>query len=318
MPNPPFLNPTNMPSGFYAEPLPLYNYSNSRGSTSNNNQKSLEQTQQNPQQSPLYAYLNKSLNNSAANTNTQNTSHSNSSTGATMFHCESCRIHLDSHSALATHIQTHVTCPQCDFRASPKVVNAHVKSAHGQFAGTGFKSVTVAIPGCPVQRFQICVGNRPEDVQKWIDERRRRFPKSAKKNDETQPPKSLSSLLEGYGSSSSEKEAEESMVARSKQPMTSCNVSTDEPKRKRPCRFFARGGTCRNGDNCVFGHEVHATTRNDVKPDRLKHPQPRGLLQNLLLNDVRRERIVTLQLLQYIVQADFLRPNPAAEDDDER
>jgi hypothetical protein len=57
------------------------------------------------------------------------------------------------------------------------VVKGHFQSVHGKFSGSGFKSVTIAIPGCRVQRFKICVGNRPEDIQKWIADRKRKFPR---------------------------------------------------------------------------------------------------------------------------------------------
>jgi len=115
----------------------------------------------------------------------------------------------------------------------------------------------VAIPGCPVQRFRICVGNRPEDIQQWIAERKKRFPRllvpkqeplndfrdagqtenntqqrdttlhgstaaaaAAKHGESEEEGKGLSSLLAGY-SSSSEEEGE---ISYNNEPRTSSNV----------------------------------------------------------------------------------------------
>jgi len=46
-----------------------------------------------------------------------------------------------------------------------------------KYAGRGLKTITVSGPGIPTQKFKICVGNHPEDIEKWIEERRRRFPR---------------------------------------------------------------------------------------------------------------------------------------------
>ena len=46
-----------------------------------------------------------------------------------------------------------------------------------KYAGRGLKTITVSGPGLRPQKFKICVGNHPDDVQKWIEERRKRFPR---------------------------------------------------------------------------------------------------------------------------------------------
>jgi Zinc finger C-x8-C-x5-C-x3-H type (and similar)/Nuclear fragile X mental retardation-interacting protein 1 (NUFIP1) len=91
--------------------------------------------------------------------------------------CKACDVTLDSEMAFTNHTQSHVKCSDCSFEGIPKVVKGHFQSVHGKFSGSGFKSVTIAIPGCRVQRFKICVGNRPEDIQKWIADRKRKFPR---------------------------------------------------------------------------------------------------------------------------------------------
>lgn len=46
-----------------------------------------------------------------------------------------------------------------------------------KYAGHGLKTITVSAPGMRPQKFRICVGNHPDDVKEWIEERKRRFPK---------------------------------------------------------------------------------------------------------------------------------------------
>jgi len=46
-----------------------------------------------------------------------------------------------------------------------------------KYSGRGLKTITIAGPGMPTQRFKICVGNHPDDIKKWIEERKKRFPR---------------------------------------------------------------------------------------------------------------------------------------------
>ena len=46
-----------------------------------------------------------------------------------------------------------------------------------RYTGRGLKTITVSAPGMRPQKFRICVGNHPDDVKAWIDERKRRFPR---------------------------------------------------------------------------------------------------------------------------------------------
>ena len=142
------------------------------------------------------------------------------------FRCPPCNLVLDSAPALRAHTATHIKCDKCSFTAVPKAVKSHYSAVHGQYSGNGFKSVSIAVPGSKkVQRFQICVGNHPDDIQRWIAERRKRFPRKSNKQQPQQPTTAqsiknnsspnetitakhesalLGSLLAGYGSSSDE------------------------------------------------------------------------------------------------------------------
>ena len=257
--------------------------------------------------------------------------------------CKACNITLDSEKALKGHRKSHVRCSDCSFEGSPKVVKAHYQAKHGKFSGSGFKTVTVGVPGCRVQKFKICVGNRPQDIQKWIEERKKKFPrytaKAEAQNAETTkaPSSGLSSLLAGYGSSDDsdsdvgEKPAntsttsvrKENTVATAPQAgNTSATETTPEieneadcaesqgPKSSRPCRFFLRNGVCRNGDNCRFRHDTQSrssalSNKSAKKRKRGGHTSSDTLLRKLLRNDMERESSLSMQLLKFIVQQNF-------------
>lgn len=175
---------------------------------------------------------------------------SNPQPAAPEWYCDACDLALHSEKALKSHRKSHVKCTECSFEGAPKVVKAHCEGSHGRFSGSGFKTVTVAIPGCPVRRFKICVGNRPEDIQRWIEERKRRFPRQqqhqqqqqqqliktqddsknpnlATSESPTQPSTAMNSLLAGYGSSDSDDENSKDNHEPQK-PMTSVQPTSPE------------------------------------------------------------------------------------------
>ena len=221
---------------------------------------------------------------------------------------------LESEQALERHTASHITCRECAFQAAPKVVKAHHQARHGKFAGSGFKSVTVAIPGCQVQRFRICVGDRPEDIAEWVSARKRRFPrqKQANNKDEKEEKSGLSTLLAGYGSSDEESAVSTQIqkTEATEQPITTEPPPDDPPKviRKRPCRYFMRNGTCRNGENCTFLKlPTSPAPRGNPGNNAAKRPKrDLTLLERLLQNDKKRENALVLQLLDFIVESDFL------------
>lgn len=156
----------------------------------------------------------------------------------------------------------------------------------------------------------------------------------------------ISSLLDGYGSSSSEKDDEETETANTSQELkknhdvvttavakeSSCTPTSEQQisganaastnYRTKLCRYFARNGTCRNGDMCTFSHELSKNNSNnnqdigdnkkrrgDIRDrpiSKRKRPTNSTLLEKLLANDRQRETILTLQLLDYIVETEFL------------
>jgi hypothetical protein len=158
------------------------------------------------------------------------------------YYCDPCELEFDSKTALASHEKSHVKCSICAFVGAPKVVKGHYQATHGKFSVNGFKTVTIQIPGCPVQRFRICVGNHPQDVQRWIQERKKKFPRLSTNTGTTttaaaatvtttisnQPQENqgvLSSLLQGYSSSEDEDEEREETA---KQETVQSTLSTKQ------------------------------------------------------------------------------------------
>ena len=161
-------------------------------------------------------------------------------------------------------------------------MKGHFSAVHGQYSGNGFKSVAITIPGSKkVQRFQICVGNHPDDIQRWIAERRKRFPRQSnvhqpKESSKTNLPNAslsnentsvkdkpglLGSLLDGYGSSSDEDNDGNDIaaiksnksgdsdaatdVSKSIPTINSCNGPLDEGNLQQPQQQQYRTRLCR-------------------------------------------------------------------------
>jgi hypothetical protein len=265
------------------------------------------------------------------------------------FHCDTCNLTVDSSIALQAHIKSHITCAHCNqFTGSPKLVKAHHQAVHGKFSGRGFKQVTVAVPGLPVQRFRICVGDNPEDIKRWIADRRKKFPRKVVEEPKKEEHPGLS-LLDGYGSSSSENEDNEkasSTANKGDEASTLTNQKVTESRkggivvapsitnaegqtqnyRTRVCRYYARTGKCRNGDACTFSHDTTTASSGNTQNNKNKSLQ-RGktktksastLLKKLLQTDADREATLTVQLLRYIVDCNYLQEQRPRQQESEK
>ena len=191
------------------------------------------------------------------------------------FYCEPCDLELESAQALKSHCRSHLKCTECAFEGAPKIVKAHYQGVHGKFSGSGFKAVTVAIPGCRVQRFRICVGNRPEDIQRWIEERKKRFPrqqqqdsmvdttKSTKEVSNVSPPTGMSSLLAGYGSSGSDSEDDNDTTVKRAERLVEDKVPLSTPV------------ACATSDETIHGENEATsstpTTQSKTSAQTVKH-----------------------------------------------
>jgi len=244
----------------------------------------------------------------------------NNTTAATTYTCSNCNNQqFPNYKALQTHQSTHKTCtyPNCNYTASPKYLSLHYSTNHnGKYSGRGLKAVSIQLPGTRHQKtFRICVGNHPDDIKLWIEERKKNFPtrkkhqdrllkdqqqKQGNKDGEKKENCVIASLVSGYSSSSeSDKDA----------PKT---PSSPKPQIKtRLCAYYKRG-KCIHGNNCKYIHDDTATTTNNPQAKQKnnntnnKKQQKSSLLQKLVQSEIQREQYLTLQCLQFLMDEQLL------------
>ena len=153
---------------------------------------------------------------------------------------------------------------------------------------------------------------------------------------EKEPDSALGSLLDGYGSSSSDDVCDEKLAAEKTTnivvkeknelslPTVQKNGSSQQSRpanyRIRPCKYFMRNGSCRNGDACNFSHEIQNDARcnnnNKMnKRQKTKTSSSTTLLRKLLENDTKREATLSLQLLEYLVDCNYLQKQRNSNND---
>ena len=225
-----------------------------------------------------------------------------------LYYCEICDKDCSTQKAFQSHLRSHVKCrfEGCTFSGSQKVVSSHYSQQHGKFSGSGFKEVTVAVPGFRPQRFNVCVGNSPDDIASWIEERKRNWPSRAniaRKEAETRRRSEEGGFMV-FGETPSKRSkgnhssSMKETVARKKDNSSddedpnsllsliggygSSSDEENEPKdsnvvekerrvesKPRPCRFFMRRGKCMN-DSCAYLHdmEMYEIARSKRKQGR--------------------------------------------------
>lgn len=212
---------------------------------------------------------------------------------------------INTNANVAASLRNNLHSHNNDSKA-PKKVNPKMAK---KYAGRGLKTITISGPGLPTQKFKICVGSHPDDIKKWIEERRKRFPRRdgshrvgaagekrrrqeegeqnnmARKrtclddnNNKTKTGDAdgkgtqtggLSSLLAGYDSSSSQDEGE--ISEKQNEDKTTPLEGGDNAKApKRLCTYYQRG-KCRHGTSCKFLHSESATAA--AKDPNQRHKQ---------------------------------------------
>ncbi|GMH91405.1 hypothetical protein TrVE_jg9281 [Triparma verrucosa] len=155
---------------------------------------------------------------------------------------------------------------------------------------TGFKAV---VPPGLKKSFVICLGDDPEDIKKWREERRKKWPSRANVAEK---------LKAGIV------------------PSPSKPASTDN---RRTCNYFLKNGKCSKGDSCTFKHDEEAHNeykrvgekRIKDRADQLesfgslpKKTRKEGILDKLLEAEEKDEEATTLAIIRYLVGVDFLQP----------
>ncbi len=150
----------------------------------------------------------------------------------------------------------------------------------------------------------------------------------------------FASLLD-YGSSSSEDDEDKAVKCSAGDLKTSDHnvpeviepVSAPSYFQRRHCKFFLQAGSCKNGHQCTFIHDGEARkdytmkmiikrkeqserdkSKNDSKSKssnrnlNSEESNSKSLLRKLLDHDMRRERCLSLQLLKYIADSNYMQP----------
>ncbi|KAF1775224.1 Nuclear fragile X mental retardation-interacting protein 1, conserved domain [Phytophthora cactorum] len=167
------------------------------------------------------------------------------------------------------HVGTHVTCSDCDFSASKRVVTAHFQTAHGQYAGQGLKEIDVE-----GQKFMVLVGNSVEDITKWREERRKKWLAMSRQPKPTTTAVATPVAGKRKLSVSSEEDLEEGEIEedeeakaqvalRNAATVSQPDAGVQEPPVKKQrktmlCKWFSRGN-CRFDDaHCKYSHDRSA------------------------------------------------------------
>ncbi|RAW29202.1 hypothetical protein PC110_g14438 [Phytophthora cactorum] len=189
--------------------------------------------------------------------------------GQQVWECETCVKSFVISSQYEAHVGTHVTCSDCDFSASKRVVTAHFQTAHGQYAGQGLKEIDVE-----GQKFMVLVGNSVEDITKWREERRKKWLAMSRQPKPTTTAVAAPVAGKRKLSVSSEEDLEEGEIEedeevkaqvalRNAATVSQPDAGVQEPPVKKQrktmlCKWFSRGN-CRFDDaHCKYSHDRSA------------------------------------------------------------
>ena len=255
--------------------------------------------------------------------------------------CEPCKRDFFKQEHYEAHLQTHERCHACEYSASRKFLEVHIRQQHE----TGRASLPTL--------------DTPEQIAAWIAERKKKWPSAQnlkrRQEEESQngakvadpetkrqrsepeqaaapPPSAPNPLGIDYGESASSDDDDDAPEVQTRvpglqvedeappstratpapevkalepadraAPAPTPTPSTPSTAGKRTCRYFMRG-SCRNGSNCQYSHERSSASASQHPPPAA-NDGPSSLLKSLLANDVRRERFVLLQCIQHLVSS---------------
>ncbi|KAH9115671.1 hypothetical protein AeMF1_010315 [Aphanomyces euteiches] len=245
------------------------------------------------------------------------------------WHCAPCEKHFSMKSQYDAHVLTHEQCwaPGCDFQASKRVVTSHYESTHRQTDGSKTGLQEIVVEG---QTFQVLMGNSPEEIQKWREERRKKWPSEsnvkrkmeqkeerAQAGDVTEP-----ALKKAKPQPADNKEPagdKESPVKKPKKRLkfcvkfirSSCDLGDECPFNHNiqsvPCKSYSTTGKCKRGDKCNFAHTKTAAAVKQQAQTVAKQiaEHKTSLLRKLLAKDIDREQRHILQAFRHLIQHNF-------------
>lgn len=192
-----------------------------------------------------------------------------------VIYCEPCDKEFRVRSAYDTHLATHERCshPGCVFSASKKAVSVHHHGTHGEFSGTGYK--TIEVEG---QKFRVLMGSDADEISQWRKERKSRFPTASnvtrRLGDEALLAEAGGIRADGASSSWNKKTAvakrgregrgdgandeggEEGKLRRvGEDGETTVSGESGADKRASfPCKYNYKGRICSKGEACPYSH----------------------------------------------------------------
>ncbi len=244
-----------------------------------------------------------------------------------VWYCEACDKEFAQNSAYTIHCSTHESCsyPECTFSGTKKVLNAHFAVAHGQYSGTGFR--TVDVEG---QKFRVLVGADPEEVQKWREMRRKKFPsaqnvavKSERKSVMNErggvvEKDKLATGLTKRGSSIDDctnkikiRKTDDQSIHSAERSLDGAVSTFETTKRRKNGKEKSSDKPADRGSGQPVGQSTRARSGRNEGVLHLPKPLDGGergtLLRNLLADEISSEENIVLQCLRYLVEAEFLQ-----------
>ena len=144
---------------------------------------------------------------------------------------------------------THETCtfPDCAFVGSRKAVSTHYTSTHGMYSGSGIKSIVVE-----GKSFGVLLGDDPEEIKLWREQRRSRFPTTANTQQKLDTNNNIQLLggIVGHNNKSTKPNADSK---------TSSSSSHTRTTTAAVCKTFLRIGKCKYGKRCRYIHDSTPT-----------------------------------------------------------
>ncbi|KAG0171524.1 hypothetical protein DFQ30_000830 [Apophysomyces sp. BC1015] len=229
--------------------------------------------------------------------------------------------------ALRQHAQSHIRCPECSFEGLHMILLKHREMEHDYRDEN--ESPRKQSP------------ETPEELEKWLENRRRNFPRSQNLNElskrraddvvfeDTKPKKHRLDATKEPGDETFFDATDEWSERRENLLDSHTHLdrlsliqsdteygeeSLDEresskellPQSRTLCIYFARGW-CRRGNACHFAHELpqsdQLSRRTRLTEEALE--QRPNLLYTLYDKEIRYQRKIILQCLNYIVERDF-------------
>ncbi|KAJ3408251.1 hypothetical protein HDV05_005067 [Chytridiales sp. JEL 0842] len=194
------------------------------------------------------------------------------------------------------HMSSHKKCPLCDFSAMGKVLALHEVEEHGEvMSGDKPKKARVE--------------EDPEDVARWIAERKKRYPtdENIQKKEEEAAEKKKLGVIDGPPSKNKRKRGPEG----------------EEKERVVVCKYFMQRGKCNNGSRCRFKHvrkgeeggdhagnsgkaSAEGAGKNSSAGDASKggvstrFGKRQNLRSMLLASEIRKENSILMQCIRHI------------------